>query len=231
MLFYLKALATIIETCKLQLKEVDESMRINLIRNVLNTKPSKPAILKSKITQQNETDSDNESVIDNNNKTQKYRNKKRNTKQFPKTGPKLFTNSQQPNKGPNWKNVQNKSYQTNSSNLLENRNLLKMSKFLNSSNEATFSNNSNTSVVENLRNLHTRADIESYTQRLYQNILSNSQQQFNLLNNANQSPNLGFSPQQVPYQNPPSLLDLRTQRPSLGNEPPKKHKIQNSKKK
>lgn len=78
--------------------------------------------------------------------------------------------------------------------------------------------------MENLKNLQTQAEIENYTKQLYQNILTNTQQQ-RIAQNLRNSQDLNmffnqnyanFSPLTFPqtqFQNlhPPPLLSLRPQ--------------------
>lgn len=217
------------ETCHLNIKDVDSSMKVKL-----NMDSSAKSTC-SNTTHENETNlSDNESV----DITHQTRIKGRKPKHLQNTGPKVFSQKSEFNKEAKKtndysrntaknnnasKNVQNKTHQANASDELK----FKMSKFLNSSvdkfNEKPSSSNNPHFSMENLRNLQTQAEIENYTKQLYQNILTNTQQQ-QLTHNLHTSQDLNmffnqnyanFRPsfQQTRFQNlyPPPLLSLRPQ--------------------
>lgn len=224
-LFYYKMLTKIIETCDLKIKEPDSSMKTKLTTlDASNTSAC------SNTTYQSETDSsDNEVVVINKNTSEKCKKKNQKPKHLQNTGPKLYTTPNL-NKKTNKKNdntkkhapkiASNKTQNKNTSNVDQMKS--KMSKFLNSpAVEPISSNNSNLLTTEALRNIQTQSEIENYTQQLYQNILTNTQQ-YNLHNiAASQNRNRFFNqnhtnlPTPIPplFQNPqpPSLLSLRPQ--------------------
>lgn len=225
MLYYFKMLTKIMEKCDLKMNDVDPSMKSKLL-----LPHSSARSLCSNTNGQSENDfSDNESV--NNKKVVSTRRNKNRKKHLQDTGNRVFTKKPEvgtSNKKTDYppknasKNIQNKTFQTNAYDI-EQMNF-KMSKFLNTSqaNRNAPPIISNPLSLGNLRNIQTQAEIEQYTQQLYQNILSNTQKQFNLHNvntqennrfiNQNQI-NLNTPFQQSPIQNPhpPPLLSLRPQ--------------------
>jgi len=207
-LYYNEMLTKIIKMCSLKIKDVDSSMKDKLIVDTSTR-------LSSNKKYQKEIDSsDNESVNQSDHSTKRNKNKNRN-KHLQNTGPRVFTpktrgsipeSNDKANKKANSsqktfptnknapRNSQSKSHQTNTSSIGEL--ISKMSKFSSESlHEPRSSNNSNDVVTEGLRSIQTQAEINKYTQQLYQNIL---QQQCNLHN---------------PFQNPlpPPSLSLRPQ--------------------
>lgn len=224
-------LTKIMETCDLKMNDVDPYMKDKLLLH-----HSSAASLCSNTNGQSENDfSDNESVDNKKGSSSSRRNKNRK-KHLQDAGTRVFSNKSESDKGSSNKktdhasknafknnvpkNVHNKAHQkTNAYNIEQMT--LKMSKFLNTSqmngNAAPTSPNI---PLGNLRDIQTQAEIEHYTQQLYQNILSNTQQQYNVNNNQgnyrffnqNQA-NSNNSFPQAPIQNPrpPSLLSLRPQ--------------------
>lgn len=218
----------IVEKCKLEIKEVDKSMRFNIIGNSLSAKPCSKSMTENHQTKADSLDNKRNDRT-NENMTQKIKNKNRKTKHLQDTGPKGFnkakTNMTENFKNDNFKknsskNNQNKAHPINSKNQIDEMKM-KMSKFMTTdSSEVTLSNTSSSFDLGNLRNLQSQADIENFTQRLYQNLMNNSLQQANLPNNTNQGlyrhlhqNNVNFGRSQNPTQNPPSLLDIR---PNIG---------------
>lgn len=224
MLFYCKMLTKIMETCNLNIKDIDSSMKNQLIVD------ASTMCISSNTTNQNEIDSSDESVDQTTHKIQKRKNKNI-AKQLKNTGPKIFTeNTQkidpQSNKGSHKKNnnspkkvppkkpsknAQSKTDQSNTSNMDQMKS--KMSKFFSQPDVSNCSNNSNPLLLENIRHIKSQAEINKYTQQLYQNILQQniSQQQYSLQNNrVSDQNNLNLN---TLFQNPqpPPLLSLRPQ--------------------
>lgn len=226
-------LTKIMETCNLQIKNVDSSLKAKLIID-------SPSIssLSNNTPHQSETDSsDNESIVEK--VTVKNSTRRGKFKQLRNTGPKVFTKTPESNKIPNSKN--NKSYDDYcSSRTYHNTKLanttaainemnFKMAKFLNisSTNRPNYFDNSNILTTENLRNVQTQSQVEEYTHQLYQNISANNYthpQQMNIPNTSTgyygmhnmgnpTFPNFHSMPQYSQFQNqqPPPLLDIRPQ--------------------
>lgn len=236
------------ETCKFKVKDVDPSMKVKLIVD------SSAKSTCSSMTNHSEAESlDDESVVDKS-ENLKQKSKNRKPKHLQNNGPKIFTNKPEFNKGSKKKNdnpiknvpskndvpknIHNKSFNTKTSDNNEQMKF-KMSKFLNSSpvEGSRFSNSSNLLTTENLRNIQTQAEIENYTQQLYQKILSNTQQQYNLHNvssdglnryfNQNHASLNSFIPQsQLQNSHMPPLLSLR---PQINQQNPKPSKSQSKK--
>jgi len=216
------------ETCNLKIKDVDSSMKCKLIVDTStrlscsNTKNQKEI-----------NSSDSESVTQSENSIKMGKNKNQ-SKHLQNTGPWVFAEKTQEgklesnnkakkknnssektfskNKNAS-KNSHSKSHQTNTHSIDEL--ISKMSKF---SSKSVYgprnSNNSNDVITEDLRNIRTQAEINKYTQQLYQNIL---QQQCNLQNVNSQVHNMFLNQNRpslnTPFQNspPPPLLSLRPQ--------------------
>ncbi|XP_022176758.1 uncharacterized protein LOC111038033 isoform X2 [Myzus persicae] len=229
MLYFFKMLTKIMETCNLQMKDVDSSLKAKLIIN----SSSKSSF--SNTTDQSETgSSDNESVEQ---VLVKRRTKNRKPRNLQNTTPRVFTQTFEVNKGPNRKNnrspsnisSRNHQSQNTANSAAIDQMQLKMLKFLNvSSAEGPrfFDNNySNILSTENLRNVQTQSQVEQYTHQLYQHISANNnthQDQRNVPETSagyygghNNPPFSNFSsmPQYSGFQNPqpPSLLNLRPQ--------------------
>lgn len=227
-------LTKIMETCNLQMKDVDSSLKAKLI--IDSTAISS---LSNNTPHQSETgSSDNESIVE---KVSVKNNTRRRHKfkQSRNTGPKVFTKMPESNKVPNRKN--DKSYDNHcSSRTYQNENPtnttaainemnFKMAKFLNisSANRPNYFDNSNILTTENLRNVQTQSQVEEYTHQLYQhisannythphqmNIPSTSTGYYGMHNTGNPTfPNFHSMPQYSQFQNqqPPSLLDVRPQ--------------------
>lgn len=229
-------LTKIMETCNLQMKDVDSSLKAKLIIDS-SVKSSFP-----NTTHQIETgSSDNESVEQVSVKSRTRSRKPRNRQN---TGPRVFTQRPEANKGPNRKNGGSQSNFSSRNHQSKNpansatidQMQYKMLKFLNvsSAEGPRFSDNnfSNFLSTENLRNVQTQSQVEQYTHQLYQHISAN--------NNAHQDPrnvpdtstgyygghinfpfqNLSSSSQYSGFQNqqPPSLLDIR---PQINQQDPK----------
>lgn len=217
------------ETCNLQMKDVDSSLKAKLIVDS-SAKSSFP-----NTTHQSETgSSDNESVEQVSVKRRTRSHKPRNWKN---TGPRVFTHMPEANKGPNSKN--DKVQSNFSSRNHQNKNpansaaidqmQIKMLKFLNvsSAKDPRFSDNnfSNILSTENLRNVQTQSQVEQYTHQLYQHISTNNNTHQNPRNVPDTStgfygghinppfPNLSSISQYSEFQNqrPPSLLNIRPQ--------------------
>lgn len=233
MLYYFKMLTKIMETCNLQMKDVDSSFKAKLIID-------SPATfsLSNNTPHQSETgSSDNESIVEK--VSVKKNTRIRKFKQSKNTGPRVFTKMPESNKVPNRKN--DKSYVDHcSSRTYQNKNPanttatinemnLKMAKFLNisSANRPNYFDNSNILTTENLRNVQTQSQVEEYTHQLYQHISANNYAHPRQMNMPNTSsgyygiqnmgnptfPNFHSMPQYSQFQNqqPPSLLDIRPQ--------------------
>lgn len=225
------------EKCNLNIKDVDSSMKNQLIVDISATHTC------SNTTNQNEIDSSDESVDQSLPKTSKRKNKNI-AKHLKNTGPRIFTenthkinpesnqgphkkNNQSPKKVPHKnipKNAQSKTDQSNTSNI--NQMKSKMSKFLVQSDlMSKVSTNSNPLSIENIRHIQSQAEIDNYTRQLYQNILQQNilQPQHHLQNDrvSNQS----SSNLNTLFQNPqpPPLLSLRPQ-VDLQNVKPKLQK-------
>jgi hypothetical protein len=200
-------LPVIIETCNIVIKEVDPLMKNGLI-NIL---PTKLTCLNSQSESDLLPNEDVDKTIKNKNQKKKTLKK---TKNLYYPGSKGFVINSQIN------NVHMKTHQTNAidNNQLKSKTL----EFLNSSAENQSSKNSIPSINVNLKNLQNNEELQNYTQQLYQNILSNMHQQYNLHNitpqglnrffNQNHA-NLNCSSRQSPFRNPqtPPLLSLRPQ--------------------
>lgn len=229
MLFYYKTLTQIMETFNLNIKDIDPSMKDKLVVD------SCARSVYSNTTSANENNfSGDESV--NSEVKQRNKNKNQKPRHLQNTGPKIHIKKPELNKAESKrnenfknttpknsnvsKNIQNKTHQANASSD-SNQLKFKMAKFLNSSaNSSINSNDANHLVTENLRNLKTQAEIEHYTKQLYQSILTNTQQQYNLQANNSQNFNevlnqnhANFNPlfQQFQNQTPSSLLNLKPQ--------------------
>jgi hypothetical protein len=258
MLYYFKMLTKIIETCNLELKEVDSSMKSKLLIDYsVKSVKSTPVL--------SETESlDNETVEKNKPK------KKLKAKHLQKTGPKVFThnvklnpgkkatdansktNKNTPEKAQNKKpqpkansktnkntpeKAQNKKPQPKANDV--NKMKVKMEKVLNSSNgEGVGLSNKTMDLLMN-SNLEMRQELQHYTQQLYQNILARTQARFNLPNvsstdlnnffNQNHA-NFSSSIQSNPFQNPltPPLLSLRPETSPTNPKPKPKSKVDKS---
>lgn len=217
------------ETCNLQMKDVDPSLKAKLII-YSSEKSSFP-----NTTHQSETgSSDNESVEQ---VSVKRRTRSRKPRSWKNTGPRVFTQMPEAHKGPNSKNDK---FQSNfSSRNHQNKNpansaaidqmQIKMLKFLNvsSAEGPRFSDNnfSNILSTENLRNVQTQSQVEQYTHQLYQHISANNNTHQKPSNVPDTStgfygghinppfPNLSSISQYSQFQNqrPPSLLNIRPQ--------------------
>lgn len=241
MLLYFKMLTIIMEKCNIVIKEVDPLMKNKLI-DIL---PTKLTCLNS----QSESD-----LLANDNVDKKNINikQKKNTKNLHNPGSKGFeipkVNDKPKKKNNSQKNnVHTKTQQTNANDNTQLKS--KALKFLNTSakknsaEENLSSKNSNTSTNENLRNLQNNEELHNYTQQLYQNILSNMHQQYNLHNITPQGLNrffnqnhayLNCSSRQSPFRNPQTtpLLSLRPQINPENSKPIKQRpKIMPTKKK
>lgn len=227
-LFYFKMLTMIVETCNLEIKDVDPSMKSKLI-NILPTKSTCFSTCQSE-----------SNLLTNNNDNSKNINikQKQKTKHLHSPGPKNVktpnTNNPKKKNGSKKKNVQTKTQMTNANdiNQLKSKMVLEL---INSSpaEENRCSNNSNPFTTESLRNEQTNKELHNYTQQLYLNILNNTQQQYNLHNitshglnryfNQNYA-NLNSSSHQSPFQNPQTpLLSLRPQISPEMPKPTKQH--------
>jgi len=202
------------ETFNLNVKDVDPSMKNKLIVDSCTKSTSKNA----------------NNVLDDECVNSEVKNKNKNKNSKPKhlqnTGPKKLTKKIEKNKegtqkknetlknsnaSKNVKKNTKKATATNSDELK-----LNWTKFFASSNNSTLFND-----PEKLRNLKTQAEMEQYTKQLYQNILTNTQQQHNLQSNNFQDHNMFFNQNQpnlnpflelrFPNQQPPPLLSLRPQ--------------------
>lgn len=220
------------ETCNLQMKDVDSFLKSKLIID-----SSARSSFDNKTNQNEMGSSDNESVVKN--ISVKQKNKTLKPKHLQGTGPKVFTQKSDSNKGPNTKN--DNPYPNFNSRYSKNKNhantidqmQCKMSKFLNFSSPEgpRFSNNSNILAPENLRNVQTQSQVEQYTQQLYQDILTNNTYQHqntvpdtpNYYNSRSNHiyPTSSITPQYYPFQNqqPPSLLDIRPQINQQNSQP------------
>lgn len=217
------------ETCKFKVKDVDSSMKDKLIVN------SSVKYTCSNTNNLSETDSlDDESVIDKNEHL-KQKTKNRKPKHLQNTGPKIFTNNPELNKGSKKRNDYPKKNLPSKIDVLRNKTnkkasdgneqmKFKMSKFFHSSHVEGLKlpNNSNLLTAENLRSIQTQSEIENYTQQLYQKILSKSPQPCNLHNVSSDGLNRYFNQNHENFnsfipqsrsQNPnlPPLLSLRPQ--------------------
>lgn len=220
-------LTRIMETCKLNIKDIDSSMKKMLIVNTSAMSTCSNTVQ----TNQNEIESSDENVDQSIHKATRRKNKNI-AKHLKNTGPRIFTenthkinleskqgsqktNNHPPKKVPNknpLKNAQSKIDQTNTSSIDQMKS--KMSKFLSQSNlPSNSSDSSNPFTIENLRHIQSQAEINKYTRQLYQNILQQniSQEPFNFQNSIlNQyNPFLDNSFQNP--QPPPPLLSLRPQ--------------------
>lgn len=235
MLFYCKMLTKIMETCNLKIKDVDSSMKNQVI---VDTSAMHTC---SNTTNQNEIDLSDESVDQSTHKKTR-RGNKNIAKNLKNTGPRIFTENTKkinpesnqgphkknsnpvkkvPNKHPS-RNAQSKTDLSNTSSIDQMK--FKMSKLLNQSDfKSQFSNSSNPLTLENIRHIQTRAEIDKYTQQLYQNILQHniSQQQYSLQNNTvlnqnNSNLNTLFqNPQPPPLLSLSPQVDLQNVRPKL----------------
>jgi len=233
MLYYFKMLTKIMETCNLQMKDVDSSLKAKLIID-----SSAISSLSNNTPHQSETSSsDNESIVEK--VSVKNNTRRRKFKQSKNTGPKVFTKTPESNKVPNRKNdksyvkycssrtYQNKNHANTTAAINEMN--FKMAKFLNisSANRPNYFDNSNMLTTENLRNVQTQSQVEEYTHQLYQHMSANNYthpQQMNMPNTSTgyygmhnmgnpTFPNVHSMPQYSQFQNqqPPSLLDIRPQ--------------------
>jgi len=229
MLYFFKMLTKIMETCNLQMKDVDSSLKSKLIIDS-SDKSSFP-----NTTYQSETgSSDNESVKQVSVKRGTRNRKRRNLQN---TGPRIFTQTFEANKGLNRQNYI--SHSKFSSRNHQNKNpansaaidemQLKMLKFLNVSSvegpKFSDSNYSNILSTENLRNVETQSQVEQYTHQLYQHILTNTNTHQDQRNVPDTSrgyygthmnppfPNFSSMSQYSQFQNQqlPSLLNIRPQ--------------------
>jgi len=228
MLYFFKMLTKIMETCKLQMKDVDSSLKAKLIID------SSPKSSFPNTTHQSEAgSSDNESVEQ---VSVKRRTRSRKPKNWQNSGPRVFTQTPETNKGPNRKN--DRSQSNFSSRNHQSKNLansaaidqmqFKMLKFLNvsSAEGPRFSDNnfSNILSTENLRNVQTQSQVEQYTHQLYQHISANNTHRdprnvpdtstgFYGAHINPPFPNLSSNSQYSQFQNqqPPSLLNIRPQ--------------------
>ncbi|VVC40331.1 Hypothetical protein CINCED_3A024167 [Cinara cedri] len=208
MLFYYKILAQIMETYNLNIKDVDPSMKTKLI---VNSSDRTKGTIK---TQKSENDSsDHESVSKKENhkpKTCKTTDSKvlNNQTESNKTSNKKNANPK--NKNPP-KNVQNKPHQSNTNDLDEKK--YKMEKLLNTvegkSRTPTYFNPT-PFLPDNIANIQTQAEINQFTQRMYENILNRGQQpnfippyHNNFLNQTNMNPSYA--------QHLPCMISLRPQ--------------------
>ncbi|XP_001944436.2 uncharacterized protein LOC100160066 [Acyrthosiphon pisum] len=236
MLYFFKMLTKIMETCNLQMKDVDSSLKTKLIIDS-SVKSSFP-----NTTHQSETgSSDNESVEQI---SVKRRTRSRKPRNWQNTGPRVFTQKPEVNKGPNRKNDRSQSnfssrnHQSNNSanSAAIDQMQYKMLKFLNvsSAEGPRFSDNnfSNILSTENLRNVQTQSQVEQYTHQLYQHISANNNTHQDPRNVPDTStgyygrrinppfPNLSSVSQYSGFQNqqPPSLLNIR---PQINQQDPK----------
>jgi len=170
-------LTKIMETCNLQMKDVDSSMKSKLMIDS-SAGSSFPST-----TYLSETgSSDNDSVIEK--VPVRHRTRSHKPKHLQNTGPKVYTQTSEFIKGPNRKNdnshtnFSSRNYQTkNHANTTAiDQMQFKMSKFLNvsSTERPRFSGNSNILTSENLRNVQTQSQVEQYTHQLYQHISANN---------------------------------------------------------
>jgi len=251
MLYFFKMLTKIMETCNLQMKDVDSSLKSKLIIDS-STRSSF-----SNSTPQSETDSsDNESVDQ---VSVKRRTRNRKPRKLQNTGPRVFTQTFEANERPNRRNdrshsnfsSRNHQSQNTANSAAIDQMQLKMLKFLNvSSAEGPrfFDNNySNILSTENLRNIQTQSQVEQYTHHLYQHISANNNTYQNQRNVPDTSggyngrqinppfPNFSSTPQFSGFQNPqpPSLLNIRPQLnlqdPQPCSQRPKKWSSRNQK--
>lgn len=231
MLYYIKMLTKIMEMCNLKIKDLDSSMKSKLIVDTStrlscgsNTKNQKETFVFSEIK------SVNQSEIS----TKKRKNRNRR-KHLENTGPKVFIEKTQGGKQES--NIKGNTIDTNSkksvtknknaSNILQNIShhqtktnsidelISRMSKFSSKLvHKPINSNDSNYVNVEDIKNIRTQAEIDAFTQKLYENILP----QRNLENDNSQVHNMFWNQTNPNYSNnplqnppPPPLLSLRPQ--------------------
>ncbi|XP_025197328.1 uncharacterized protein LOC112596064 [Melanaphis sacchari] len=235
MLYFLKMLTKIMETCNLQIKDVDSSLKAKLIID----SSAKSSLSNYTSYQSGTGSSDDESDVEkvfvkHNTRSRKLKHLQNSRKVFPKMP--------EANKGPNRtydkssRNHQNKTLQNTTAAINEMN--FKMTKFLNisSAEEPTYFNNSNTLTFENLRNVQTQSQINQYTHQLYQHILTNNNTHQHQINIPDSStgyygrhnignpafPNFNSMSQYSQFQNQqtPSLLDIR---PQINQQTPKKN--------
>lgn len=237
-------LTKIMETCNLQMKDVDSSLKSKLIIDS-SDKSSFP----STIYQSETGSSDNESVEQ---VSVKRRTRNRKPRNLQNTGPRVFTQTFEANKGPNRKNdiphsifsSRNHKNKNSANSAAIDEMQIKMLKFLNVSSvegpRFSDSNYSNILSSENLRNVQTQSQVEQYTHQLYQHMLTNNnthQDQRNVPDTSREYhdrqmnppfPNFRSMSQYSQFQNQqlPSLLNFRPQI----NQPDQQPRFQRPKK-
>ncbi|XP_026806570.1 uncharacterized protein LOC113549459 [Rhopalosiphum maidis] len=239
MLYFFKMLTKIMETCNLQMKDVDSSLKAKLIID-----SSAKSLLPNNTPYESGTgSSDNESDVE---KVFVKRSTRR-CKFKQNIDPKVFFKMPEANKGSNGRkdkssgnhfpsrNYQNKNHPANTTAAIDEMNF-KMAKFLNisSGQESRYFENSNILTTENLRNVQTQSQVEEYTHQLYQHISANNnthQHQINIpgtstgyygrYNTGNPAfPNVSSMSEYSQFNNqlPPSLLSIR---PQINQQNPK----------
>jgi len=229
-------LTKIMETCNLNMNDIDPSMKDKLIVDIF----AKTKCLST--TKQNEIETSYNEGVKN-----KCTPKNKNVKNMQKTVPKKYTEKPVSNVPSKKNDVSAKNVPPKRLNSVHNKHNVhkvnentrdqmkcKMSKFLNTTgHEFKLNSVSIPLTTENLRNLQTKSDIDNYAQNLYQNVIGPNSLQFdtdhryfnrNLYQEQTMPMNSLF--QQSLFQNPqpiPSLLSLRPQiNPSTGNQKQKK---------
>lgn len=212
MLFYFKALTTIMETFKLEMKEVDSSMKSKLIVGSTAKSPCLSAIFHSESNL-----SDNNSVVD---QSENMTNKSSKPKKFQNIDSKIFKAKSRGNKKKdintsnakkyNLKtNFADKSHASNTSDIDQIKS--KMTKFLSSSETVEFSNHASLKI-KNIGALQTQEEIGQYSQMLYQHISNNKSQQNPSSANLNTYPHQNSKDSNNSFQSSlPSSLNIKTQ--------------------
>jgi hypothetical protein len=235
MLYFFKMLTKIMETCDLQMKDVDSSLKAKLIID-----SSAKSLLPNNTPYESGTgSSDNESDVE-----KVFVKRSTRSRKFKQNiGPKVFTKMSEANKGSNRRNDKSSGNHfpsrnknpANTTATIDEMNF-KMAKFLNisSGQGSRYFENSNILTTENLRNVQTQSQVEEYTHQLYQHISANNnthQNQINIpgtstgyygrYNTGNPAfPNFSSISQYSQFNNqlPPSLLDIR---PQINQQNPK----------
>ncbi|XP_025421511.1 uncharacterized protein LOC112691465 isoform X2 [Sipha flava] len=216
MLFYFKALTKIMETFRLEMKDVDPSMKSKLIVNSSDRLTCLSAAFKSGLNL-----SDNNSEVGQN---KNITNKSNKPKSFQNVGPKIFKAKSRGNKKNNLNTSNAKkfnfqtsfpgqSHQSNIDICTDDINQMKskMSKFLKSSEEVEFSNHVSLGI-KNLGALQTQEKIKRYSQMLYQHVSNDKPLQNTSSVDSNTYPHQNSNNSNHMFQSSlPSLLNIRPQ--------------------
>jgi hypothetical protein len=216
MLFYFKALTKIMETFRLEMKDVDPSMKSKLIVNSSDRLTCLSAAFKSGLNL-----SDNNSEVGQN---KNITNKSNKPKSFQNVGPKIFKAKSRGNKKNNLNTSNAKkfnfqtsfpgqSHQSNIDICTDDINQMKskMSKFLKSSEEVEFSNHVSLGI-KNLGALQTQEKIKRYSQMLYQHVSNDKPLQNTSSIDSNTYPHQNSNNSNHMFQSSlPSLLNIRPQ--------------------